>query len=269
VKKLALVLVLGLVACGKDHMTSESMQRPAEPVVPAVEPVTSTPKLDAGCAAVAKATCAALARCSPNSTSLAWAPGECEPSIMRECTLIFAVPGSGVTDAFLHKCAAWSATQCPLFRDAGECKPPPGRFADRAACSISTQCQSEHCEKASYKDACGVCGRKPPGERRHATGPQLGKACTDSCGDNLHCDKGKCIAPKPRVAGESCTRSFLGFADGPQPCGPGLWCVGDKQPTCMKRPGDGEACRSDGAICYAPASCRDGKCVLPDHSVCK
>lgn len=91
--------MIGLFACGQDHMDSGSMRRSDDPPR---EPIPT-------CATYAKAQCAALARCSA-------APAQCEATLEREC--------NPATAAWLASCVAWTeaTTTCPFDRNAGACR---------------------------------------------------------------------------------------------------------------------------------------------------
>src|SRR5260221_8821856 len=128
---------------------------------PTVVAAETTPNLESGCAEYAKAFCVAFDGCNPEGTPIVYGDvPACERQLERECRLGWQLPGAGVTNDSLHRCAVGVATQaCPVRRDDERCKPPPGKRALGEPCMTWDQCANNFCEQ-NDSDVCGVCAKR-------------------------------------------------------------------------------------------------------------
>lgn len=209
--------------------------------------------VDACAAALAKAPCVAVS------------PAAC----------VFGTLGPGEPCAFTEQCA--TGQHCELGGDGlcGHCTKTPA-VGERCllVCAEGAWCLRDVCVATSGEgDPCtpdDMCARqlvcRPDASGSFACRPRVaeGGACTASeCLPELHCERGVCAKwPPPKSPGERCTGSFdcLDFS-----------CV---KGVCTELAELGEACADarhpDLPDCASSVyRCFDGKCVLPNPSVCR
>jgi len=252
------------------------------------------------CASLARALCAKAEDCAPFATTLVFGSrATCEARLQLDCLARFT-PGSSATPADTTSCAEALFTQsCATFArgDLGAaCAPRPGSSPSGATCLDDRQCATTFCARAPDA-ACGVC----------AAPTTAGSPCVrGSCSAGTVCPKGApapsatCIVPEPGPIGAICTVSEqcdVGHGVGCNPlsgrcirlalassgscgldlaaatynaCGASGSCSPILAGKCVAAAPDGAPCSAAeaGPPCLPPARCVNGRCGLPDPSVC-
>lgn len=205
-------------------------------------------------------------RCSSSSSLSASRWVELEARYKLACDRNLSLPGTGVNDLFINKCAEATKTAA-CGGSIPECTTPPGKLADGTACSASDQCLSTYCDTTTSTTGCGTCGKTIA----------LGGACTgtgtDRCVRGSNCVGGTCTAPTYGAVGAACDSTKALY------CANGLTCDITSK-TCKTLPGVGEACPSyvcatgltcdfTAKTCYAPTKVAAGQpCGGTTKNVC-
>ena len=185
---------------------------------------------------------------------------------VADCVATLALKGMTRTSANVEACAA--ATEAEACGAAWQilpaCLERPGELETGAACNVSAQCASGHCQLGERGKGCGKCVDTPAeGEECKADGSgcEPGTFCTGESGSNrLTCKRVRyvesgapcngfdlqCPAGSVCVTGEdgasSCVAGELGAPCRVDvSCGPGLFC-NDVTWSCLAFSGEGEGC---------------------------
>jgi len=164
------------------------------------------------CKTGSEATCALLQQCNHPGLATDYGDGgTCISRSVISCLANLQAPGTAANAAHNAACATSEGSEsCGSYLNLDPpdaCAILTGAGATGTPCSHPAQCASGFCA-VPPADNCGSC----------QTPPAKGASCTelDTCGPDLACYKGTCIAYGATV-GASCS--------GTQPCGSGLACV--------------------------------------------
>ncbi|MFI5297959.1 MAG: hypothetical protein ACHREM_07655 [Polyangiales bacterium] len=185
--------------------------------------------IELGCTQLAAAYCAKLASCAPFFVNLDYGTDDnCRSRFHDQCVANGTAPNGGDIGENFQTCAlaAPGITCNNLYADTlpQACLPVPGKGANGAACTDSSQCQSTFCALGD-NSACGVC-LDPP-----AAGSPCAAGAT--CPHGLTCASGNCVAKG--LAGAKCSDAA--------PCIANLECFNG---TCTALGAAGEACDIQG-----------------------